>query len=444
MAKTTDTSDSTANDSIFDQNALLIFGSLLILYLITFNGQFTSIDELNLYSMAESLAQTGNITVPQVSFASYHNPVGSHEIGFPLLAVPLYWLSIRSQIINNIYFVMLLNPLLVAGTSAFIYLIARRLEYSATGSAIAAFAYGLGSLGWPYAVAFYREPLVGFLWTVGVYGIILGHAVEKKWLERSGILLILLSPFVKVNILFTIPFLLFIAQKGQLTWKKRTYIILGGGFTGVFIAFQILFFLRTGNQWNYLGIFTNTDLIQVLTRIYGQLFSPIKGLIFYMPVIILVIPGLYTLSRKHRNVAIGIALSFLSLLVVLSFYGAWYGGQSWGPRLLVPIIPILMIPLASLWDAVHKRSLRILIIVVLLISIVMQMPVVTSNWWIAYAPFYDLSSTPEQSVGLSFRYLALSPPWVLLQNWEVNNLNLLWLQTDRSGLWHIDLRRGFI
>lgn len=430
------------NISFFDQNALLIFGTLLILYLITFNGQFTSIDELNLYSMAESLVQTGTTTVPQVSFASYHNPVGNHEVGFPLAATPLYWLANRSNVMNNIYFVMLLNPILVAATSVFIFLSARKLGYSATGSTLAAFAYGLASLGWPYALTFYREPLVGFLWTAGIYGLISWCHSGNKWMGSIGTLCILLSPLVKVNILFSIPFLFLVALKGKPTWKKRHYIVLAVSFVAMFIAFQLLYFLRVGNAWNYLQTFTNINLIQLLLRVYGQLFSPIKGLIFYMPVIVLVIPGLYYMQRNHRFVAISIALSFLSLVAVLSFYGAWYGGQSWGPRLLVPVIPIVMIPIASLWDAVQKRSNHIVIILLLLLSIVMQLPVVTSNWWSGYSSFYSLSSTPENTVGLSFRYLALSPPWVLLRKWEPADLNWLWLQRDKSDVWHTNIGLG--
>ena len=442
--KNKDTLGSKTKDKFpFDPNAFLIFGILLIIYLLTFNGQFTSIDELNLYSMSESLVQTGGIAVPQVNFAAYHNPVGNHEIAFPLAAAPFYWLSIRSQVVNNIYFVMLLNPLLVAATSAFIYLSARKLDYSVTGSTIAAFSYGIGSLGWYYALTFYREPLVGFLWTTGVYGLISWRNSGNKWWGGVGAMLILLSPLAKVNILFSSPFLFLIALKDNQALKKRSYIILGVILVSMFVVFQSLYFWRSGSEWNYFNIISSNNLIRVLPRLYGQLFSPIKGLIFYMPVFLLVIPGLYYLYRKHRFTALGIGLTFLSLLVVVSFYAAWYGGQSWGPRLLVPIIPILMIPLASLWDGVEKRSVHVLIIVVLLMSIGLQLPVVTNNWWKGYAPFYDLDPKPEQSVGLSFHYLALSPPWIMLKNWAANDLTLLWLQTDKSGAWHVDFMLGF-
>ncbi len=427
-----------------NQTALMVFSSLLIIYLLTFNGQFTSIDELNLYAITESIVQTGETAVPQVAFAAYHNPVGTHEATFPLIATPLYWLAQQSDALNNIYMVMLLNPILVATTSLFIFLINKRLGHSSTGSAIAAYAYGLGSLAWPYALTFYREPLVGFLWAAGLYGLVLWRTSGNSWGRGFGILAILLSPLVKVNILFSIPFLFLIAQKGELRWKKRATVVWGASFVALLGIFQLLYQWRTGNGWEYANIFANFNLVQILLRVYGQLFSPIKGLIFYMPIILLVAPGLYYLKKKHLSAAIGITLTFLSLLGATSFYGAWYGGESWGPRLLLPVLPVIMIPLAALWDHFRQRRIAILIPVLLIISSIMQLPVVTNNWWKGFLPFRQLSPTPESSVGLSYRNLALSPPWVLLKNWRAADLNLLWLQTDRAGAWHIQIQIGIL
>lgn len=141
-------------------NACALFALLLMLYFLTFNGQFGSIDELNLYAMTESLVQNSTIEVPQVNFAAYHNPVRKHEIGFPLAALPLYW---------------------------------------------------------------HREPLVGFLWILGIYGLISWRMTENKWWGGLGAISILLPPLVKVNVSFSIPFLFLVTQKNLLTQRKHTY-----------------------------------------------------------------------------------------------------------------------------------------------------------------------------------------------------------------------------
>lgn len=386
--------------------------------------------------------QTGTPTVPQMEFASYHNPVGEHEIGFPLVAAPLYWAAVRTKAVNNIYAVMLLNPFLVAMTSALIFLCAKRLDCSATGSMIAALAYGLGSLGWPYALSFYREPLVGFLWTAGIYSMISWRTTESKWWIVWGVLAVILSLSVKINVLFSIPFLFLTAHREGLAWKKQTYLIWGVALVAVLVIFPFLYKWRTGSRWVYSHLFTNISLTRILLRIYGQLFSPVKGLIFYMPSIALVAPALYQLREDHLSIALGITLVFLSLLLATSFYKTWYGGQSLGARLLVPTLPILSIPIASLWDASQRPVKRIFILLLLFISIIIQASFATNNWWKGYAPFLKLNLTPEKSVGLSLYHIDLAPPWILLKNWRVDDLTPLWLQTDGYSIEYGQLAIG--
>ncbi|MCP5098440.1 MAG: hypothetical protein GY943_23055, partial [Chloroflexi bacterium] len=427
-----------------NRNALFIFAILFAIYLFTFNGQFTSIDELNLYATVESLVQTRTTAVPQVSFAEYHNQVGRHEAGFPLTATPLYWLANLSTSFNNIYTVMLVNPFFVALTAALIYLCARQLGYSSKGSAVAAYAYGLGSLGWPYAISFYREPLVGFLWLLGTYGMISWRNHKNKWLGGIGLISFILSPFVKVNLLFSTPFLLLTSQKGNFSRHKKMLWVGGVALVVLLITFPILYQWRTGNDWTYIDIFSDFSVTLYLLRIYGQLFSPIKGLIFYMPIIMLVFPGFYFLRKEHPLVALGLSLSFFSLIGALSFYGSWYGGQSWGPRLLIPAIPVILIPVAAFWDRFSQKAIRLFTLILLTISTIIQLAVVTNNWWKGYLPFSKMAETPEDYVGLLLQNIALSPPWVLLRNWHLNEMNLIWLRTDRSGSWHIHHESGII
>jgi hypothetical protein len=85
-----------------------------------------------------------------------------------------------------------------------------------------------------------------------------------------------------------------------------------------------------------------------------------------------------------------------------------------------------------------------LVLGLLALSAVMQGTVVTNTWWKGYTPFLKLASTPENSVGLSYHYLALSPPWVALRNWRATDLDLLWLQTDYDGHWQIQAGIGIL
>lgn len=79
---------------------------------------------------------------------------------------------------------------------------------------------------------------------------------------------------------------------------------------------------------------------------------PARGLLRLSPVLILAIPGLVLVARVgRRREAATIALASAALLILNACYGDsiayWGGGTSLGPRLLIPALPLLAMPLAA-------------------------------------------------------------------------------------------------
>jgi hypothetical protein len=73
--------------------------------------------------------------------------------------------------------------------------------------------------------------------------------------------------------------------------------------------------------------------------IAGLLWGEYRGLLFWSPLLILSLPGLYYMFRKDRGVAImTIAGCVLIVLQAASFF-MWYGGNAFGPRYLAPVLP---------------------------------------------------------------------------------------------------------
>jgi hypothetical protein len=74
-----------------------------------------------------------------------------------------------------------------------------------------------------------------------------------------------------------------------------------------------------------------------------------RGLIRFAPIVILTIPGLFALiRRRHLGMAIVSTLTMISVVLVNLSYPEWSGGWSTGPRLLVPLLPFAMLPVAGL------------------------------------------------------------------------------------------------
>ena len=91
------------------------------------------------------------------------------------------------------------------------------------------------------------------------------------------------------------------------------------------------------------------SLLYHLNVIIRVLFYPYRGLLFYYPILILSLLGLLQMYKTRRLLFITITLPFLLTLWLVSMpYFHWWGGAIFGPRQLLPIIPFLMIPLASL------------------------------------------------------------------------------------------------
>jgi hypothetical protein len=74
-----------------------------------------------------------------------------------------------------------------------------------------------------------------------------------------------------------------------------------------------------------------------------------RGLLFYAPVVVLSIPGWFVLAaRRLWGMALVSSLSVAAVFLVNLSYPEWTGGWSTGPRLLVPLLPFAMLPVAAL------------------------------------------------------------------------------------------------
>lgn len=74
---------------------------------------------------------------------------------------------------------------------------------------------------------------------------------------------------------------------------------------------------------------------------------PNKGLLFYAPVVLLAPAGVLALRGRDRLLALALLASSGGLLLAVASWWAWDGQVGWGPRLLVPAIPALVVLAAA-------------------------------------------------------------------------------------------------
>ena len=100
--------------------------------------------------------------------------------------------------------------------------------------------------------------------------------------------------------------------------------------------------------------------------LWGLTFSEYRGLFFVSPVLLLAFIGAFRMQRRERAMIGAIVAIFF--LAIAGFNG-WHGGWAFGPRYLLPIIPLVAIPMLY----VRGRALAIAGIVLGVLSFGMQL-----------------------------------------------------------------------
>ena len=120
----------------------------------------------------------------------------------------------------------------------------------------------------------------------------------------------------------------------------------------------------------------------------GLLVSPGKGLFFYSPLVLLGMLGLLPLWREQRALALAIVGVVGAGIVVPSLTNYWTD-ETWGPRYLVPVAWLLLVPIAW-WGVTQAR--RAAIAVIAAFGLVVQVVGVTVSY-----DYYIRVSTPYNS-----------------------------------------------
>ncbi len=92
--------------------------------------------------------------------------------------------------------------------------------------------------------------------------------------------------------------------------------------------------------------------------LYGSLLSPSRGILVFSPFFVMVAVGVVLCFRFLKTQALfWLTVSWFGLHVLLiSSWDMWWGGYSYGPRLLTDVVPALVLITALLWRAVSQQS----------------------------------------------------------------------------------------
>jgi hypothetical protein len=94
--------------------------------------------------------------------------------------------------------------------------------------------------------------------------------------------------------------------------------------------------------------------------IWGLSGSPFRGLFYFAPVLLLIVPGAWIALRdRTQRVPIVVALAAFAMMFLFAASSVmWWGGFAVGPRYILPAVPLLALPLGSLIAWLNAQRAR--------------------------------------------------------------------------------------
>jgi hypothetical protein len=139
------------------------------------------------------------------------------------------------------------------------------------------------------------------------------------------------------------------------------------------ISLFILNYVRFGNIFNfgYGGEGKRFYLVGIKRHIIPLLFSLQKGIFIYNPILLLSFLGYFTFIKFFKKEALLFLAIIIVNLCVTAMWHSWWGGLCWGPRFLVPTIPLWLFPL--IFFPKDKKFLRYIVMFFILVSFLIQL-----------------------------------------------------------------------
>ncbi len=303
----------------------------------------------------------------------------SRSLLLPAIAVPFYFAAFLLSMDALLLVTLFVNSVIISLTGLVIFAFALDLYGSRRIALILGLIFVGCSFILPYNNSLFPQPLQALCIISGIFFLYKARHHHSSYLcqfstrnfNRSTgyVWTILSASFFGLSIVVSPVSGLFIpayiiCSLIYLRRNKRLLICFVVSLVILLILIAILNYIRFGSlsEFGYGSQYGAFSLNREWQGLLGLLLSPGKGVIFYFPAIVL-LPFALKLSFRHES-----CLSFLTMYIFAAlwlYFGtllvngesrSWSGAIAWGPRYLIPVLPLVAIVLGSLLK--YPKSLK--------------------------------------------------------------------------------------
>lgn len=355
--------------------AWAVFVCCACLYALSWGRGFYASDGEVMFQTTAALVREGTLALPldpglpQIVAGQGGRYFSKYDPGLPLLAVPFFVAGDQLAALNHAHrtqvaatMVLLLPTLTGAGAVAAGYALARRW-FGAKRGLVVALAAGLATPLWPYGRMLFAESVLACALTVTV-ALIVRAPTSRRTLIAAGAMFGVGVLARAALAIYALPLAWLILRAdakrapGAIVRRWVAFALGGLPFTLGLLAHNALRF-GDAPRFGYAGEGFTTPLVE---GVAGLLLSPGKSVLLYTPPLALAALLGRRFWRRQRALAEFLALAWGLALIFYGAWWAWHGGWSWGPRFLVPLLPLSCLPLGML---PARRGWRVALIVAL-------------------------------------------------------------------------------
>lgn len=374
--------------------AALLFCLFFSVYSLFMSGWIQYGDEMEKYRVAQSIVEDHPLSIRPTAM---RNNVGVgeqtysiYELGQTFLQVPLYaigktfysFFPVPDPNWITILLVGFLNPLLTTLSVLVFFTACGAIGFQQRTALALTYVFGLATIIFPYSKGFTREPLLTFLILSSVSASYsFNRTRNMRWLFVAGVAsgyLIFTKTLQAVVAPLILGYTIFIIIQDSSRTHADSWRTLSATLkrASLFVLPNLVFFVlgamfalvRYGTIFSGMSTL-KANPIEYLLAVNAPsepmvasiqlMISPVKSLFLYSLPVCLFLPGWFQWVRRNAADAIlAILILGVDFLTVILRYD-WDGGTWWGPRYLVQVIPLLVLPIGFLLETANSSARKV-------------------------------------------------------------------------------------